>query len=164
MTRAFIGIGSNVGDRHGYMAFARQQLAAMPRTKLVRFSSIIETAPVGPVAQSAFLNAAAELETSLHPFDLLDGLVAIEVEAGREPRATRVKWGPRTLDLDILLYGDRVISQDELVVPHPMLHERWFVLKPLSELDPDFVHPLLEMRIGELLKYLEQSQPTTDSK
>ena len=158
MTRAFIGIGSNVGDRQGYLDLARRELSALPRTKLVRFSSTFETAPVGPVHQGAFFNAAAELETELDPFDLLDGLAAIEGKAGREPRRTRVKWGPRTLDLDILLYGDRVISSDELVVPHPMLHERWFVLKPLAELDADLVHPVLEMRIGELLKYLEQSE------
>lgn len=161
MTRVFIGIGSNVGDRQGYMDLARRELSQLPQTRLVRFSSIIETAPVGPVAQGAFFNAAAELETSLDAFTLLDALAAIEVKAGREPRPTRVKWGPRTLDLDILLFGDQVISQDELVVPHPMLHERWFVLKPLAELDPNIVHPLLEMRIGELLKYLEAENNTT---
>ncbi len=157
MTRVFIGIGSNVGDRQGYMDLARRELSQLPRTRLVRFSSIIETAPVGPVAQGAFFNAAAELETSLDAFALLDALAAIEVKAGREPRAARVKWGPRTLDLDILLFGEQVISHDELVVPHPLLHERGFVLKPLAELDPDIVHPLLEMRIGELLRYLEAS-------
>lgn len=164
MTRAFIGIGSNVGDRQAYMDLAKRELAALPRTKLVRFSSIYETAPVGPVQQGEFFNAAAELETALDPFDLLDGLAAIEAKAGREPRRTRVKWGPRTLDLDILLYGDRVISHDELVVPHPMLHERGFVLKPLAELDANFVHPVLEMRIGELLKYLEEGEKAATGK
>ncbi len=156
MTRVFIGIGSNVGDRQAWIELARRELAALPSTRLARFSSVYETAPVGPVQQGAFLNAAAELETALDPFDLLDALAAIEGKAGRESREQRIKWGPRVLDLDILLFGNRVISQDELVVPHPMMHERWFVLKPLAELDPDVVHPLLEMRIGELLKYLDQ--------
>jgi 2-amino-4-hydroxy-6-hydroxymethyldihydropteridine diphosphokinase len=158
MTRVFIGIGSNVGDRRGYIELARHELAALRCTALVKFSSVIETAPVGPVRQGAYLNAAAELNTTLDPFDLLDGLAAIEVKAGREPRKARVKWGPRTLDLDILLFGDRVISHDELVVPHPMLHERWFVLKPLAELDADVVHPVLEMGVGELLKEVEAKQ------
>jgi len=158
MTRVFIGIGSNVGDRRGYIELARRELVALPRTALVKFSSIIETAPVGPVEQGAYLNAAAELDTQLDPFDLLDGLAAIEAKAGREPRKTRVKWGPRTLDLDILLFSDRVISHDELVVPHPMLHERWFVLRPLAELDAGVVHPVLEMTVGELLKDVEAKE------
>lgn len=155
MTRAFIGIGSNVGDRQGFVALARKELASLPDSELVKFSSIYETSPVGPIEQGAYLNAAAELRTTLDPFTLLDAIAAIEAKAGREPRKDRPKWGPRTLDLDILLYGNRVISQDELVVPHPMLHERWFALKPLAELDPDLVHPVLEMRVGELLKYVE---------
>ena len=156
MTRVFIGIGSNVGDRRGHIELARRELAKLERTELRGFSPVYETEPVGPVAQGAYLNAAAELETRLDPFELLDGLAAIERQAGRLPQDKRVKWGPRTLDLDILLYGDRVISGDELVVPHPMMHERWFVLKPLTDLDPGAVHPLLEMTVGDLLKYVEK--------
>jgi len=158
MTRVFIGIGSNVGDRAAHIDLARSELAALPKTELVKFSKVYETAPVGPIEQGAYLNAAAELDTELDAFELLDGIAKIEAMAGREPRSNRAKWGPRTLDLDILLFGDRVISSDELVVPHPMLHDRWFVLKPLADLDPDLVHPVLEMRVGELLKYVEQQQ------
>lgn len=156
MTRVFIGIGSNVGDRAAYIELARRELAALPGTSLVRFSAVYETEPVGPVAQGAFLNAAAELNTSLDPFELLDEIVRIEQLAGRPPEERRVKWGPRTLDLDILLFGSRVISHDELVVPHPMMHERWFQLKPLADLDPAVVHPVLEMTVGDLLKEVER--------
>ncbi len=156
MARAFIGIGSNVGDRAGFIELARRELSRLPGTSLTRFSQIYETEPVGPVAQGPFLNAAAELDTALDPFELLDEIVRIEELAGRPPEERRVKWGPRTLDLDILLFGSRVISHDELVVPHPMLHERWFQLKPLADLDPNVVHPALEMTVGDLLKEVER--------
>lgn len=158
MARVFIGIGSNMGDRRGHIALARQALAELPRTRLVKFSPVYETAPVGPVQQEPFLNAAAELQTSLTPHSLLGELAAIEARAGRTPQDKRLKWGPRTLDLDILLYDDQVICGDELRVPHPMMHQRWFVLKPLADLDPKAVHPALEMTIGDLLKALEESQ------
>ena len=158
MARVFIGIGSNVGDRQGYIDLARSELAKLPDTLLVKFSSVYETPPVGPVEQGPFLNAAAELSTELDPFDLLDGLARIEALAGRAAEEKRIKWGPRTLDLDILLYGERVISNDELVVPHPMLHERWFALKPLAELDANAVHPVLEMTVGDLLREVENGR------
>ena len=161
MAQVFIGIGSNRGDRQVHLAHARRALADLPRTALARFSPVYETAPAGPIQQQpAYLNAAALLETQLDPFDLLDQLNQIELAADREPPSQRVRWGPRTLDLDILLYAQRVISNDELVVPHPMMHERWFVLKPLADLDPQAVHPLLQMTVGELLQYLEQAQAT----
>jgi 2-amino-4-hydroxy-6-hydroxymethyldihydropteridine diphosphokinase len=156
MARVFVGIGSNVGDREGYIELARRGLAAIPRTRLVAMSPVYETEPVGPVPQGSFLNAAAELETDLEPFELLRAMREVERAAGREPPDQRMKWGPRTLDLDILLYGERVLSHDDLVVPHPLMHERWFVLKPLADLDPSVVHPLLEMTVGDLLEYLEQ--------
>ncbi|MEX2216443.1 MAG: 2-amino-4-hydroxy-6-hydroxymethyldihydropteridine diphosphokinase [Phycisphaeraceae bacterium] len=158
MARVFIGIGSNVGDRQSFINLARTELAKLPGSLLVKFSGVHETPPVGPVEQGPFLNAAAELSTKLDPFDLLDELARIEALAGRTPEAKRVKWGPRTLDLDILLYGEQVISHDELVVPHPMLHERWFALKPLAELDANVVHPVLEMTVGDLLKEVERGR------
>ena len=159
MAKAFIGIGSNLGDRQAHLAMARAELAALPRTTLAAFSPVYETAPLGPVGQGAFLNAAARLETELDPYDLLDALQAIEAKAGREPPEKRRKWGPRVLDLDILLYDNRVVSGDDLVIPHPMMHERWFVLRPLADLAPRLVHPVLEMTIGDLLLYVEQNDP-----
>lgn len=162
MARVFIGIGTNLGDRAANIELARRSLASLPRTRLVAFSPVYETAPVGPVEQGTFLNAAAELDTQLDPYDLLDALARIEGFAGRTPRAQRLKWGPRTLDLDILLFENRVISSDELIVPHPMMHERWFVLKPLADLAPGAVHPLLEMTIGDLLRDVEEkSRPSS---
>ncbi len=158
MTRVFVGIGSNVGDRQAHIERARQGLAGLAQTQVVRISDVYETEPVGPVPQGPFLNAVAEVTTGLDPFDLLDGLASIEQEAGRTPVERRQKWGPRTLDLDILLFGDRVLSSDELVVPHPMMHERWFVLKPLCDLDAGVVHPVLEMTVGELLAHVENGR------
>lgn len=160
MTSVFIGIGSNVGDRAAYMRLAQERLAELDRTRLIAVSKMYETEPVGPVPQGQYLNAVAKLNTQLDPYELLDALDVIEQQAGRPPRDERTKWGPRTLDLDILLYGSRVISSDELVVPHPMMHERWFVLKPLAELDAAVVHPLLEMTAGELLSYLDHGAKT----
>ncbi|MCE9590880.1 MAG: 2-amino-4-hydroxy-6-hydroxymethyldihydropteridine diphosphokinase [Planctomycetes bacterium] len=155
MTRAFIGIGSNVGDRHAHVSMVRDALPKLPGTALVAFSPVYETDPVGPMPQEKYLNAAALLETTLPPADLLRELRAIEARTGRPPVAQRVHWGPRTLDLDILLYGDQVICNDELTIPHPRLHERWFVLKPMADLDPAAIHPLLHKTIGELLAAVE---------
>ena len=156
MARVFIGIGANLGDRAANIELARRALAQLHQTKLVQFSKIYETEPVGPMPQEKYLNAAAELETRLDPYDLLDELAKIEATTGRTPLDKRIKWGPRTLDLDILLYDDRVISSDELVVPHPMMHDRWFVLKPLADLAPGIVHPTLEMTIADLLRDVEE--------
>lgn len=154
MARAFVGVGSNVGDREAHLARARAGLASLPDTQLVGWSRVYETDPVGPVAQARFLNAAAELATTLGPRDLLAGLRGIEREAGREPGDRRVRWGPRTLDLDILLYDDLVLQEADLVVPHPRMHERAFVLRPLVDLDPGVLHPALARTAAELLRGL----------
>ena len=156
MARAFIGVGSNLGDRQATLASARQALSRLPQTTLTDWSNVYETEPVGPVEQGKYLNAAAALETALEPAVLLGHLSEIEQRSGRSPQDQRIKWGPRTLDLDVLLFDDLVVSEDDLVIPHPLMHERWFVLKPLADLDAGAVHPLLEMTVGELLKYVEQ--------
>ena len=155
MARAFIAVGSNLGDRHGHIEAARAALARLPRSRLVGFSSVYETAPVGPVAQGDYLNAAAELATELDPFELLGQLAEIERRCGRPPPPQRVAWGPRTLDLDILLYDDRAISTAALVVPHPRMHERSFVLEPLAELAPEARHPILHKTVRELLTAIQ---------
>ena len=136
---------------------ARQSLAQLPESRLAAISPVYETDPVSPVPQGRYLNAAAALETQLTPRQLLAALLAIERRAGRPPRSERVQWGPRTLDLDLLLYDQQIICDDDLIVPHPRMHERWFVLKPMADLDASLVHPLLEMTIGDLLQYVEQS-------
>jgi len=133
MTRAYVGVGANLGDRE---ATIRAALAALPG--VVAVSALRETDPVGIVEQPLFLNGAAALETELAARELLETLLAVERELGRE-RGER--WGPRTIDLDLLLYGDETIDVPGLEVPHPRLAERAFVLEPLLELDPSLRLP-----------------------
>lgn len=136
--RAFIGIGSNLGDPVRQVARAFKSLSSMPLTTLRRRSSLYRSAPLGPQDQPHFINAVAELETRLLSEKLLDALQAIENTQGRE-RSRR--WGPRTLDLDLLLYGEQEISTPRLQVPHPGLPQRHFVLYPLAELAPNLQVP-----------------------
>ena len=133
MTLAYVGLGSNLGDREGTI---RAALAKLPG--VVAVSTLRETDPVGITDQPRFLNGVAALETELAPRELLDVLLAVERRLGRE-RGQR--WGPRTIDLDLLLYGDEVIDETGLTIPHPRLHERRFVLEPLAELSPALVVP-----------------------
>ncbi len=133
MTRAYVGVGSNLGDREATIAAA---LAALPG--VVGVSTLRETEPVGVIDQPPFLNGAVALETELAPRVLLDLLLAIERDLGRERRE---RWGPRTIDLDLLLYGDETVDEPGLTVPHPRLHERRFALEPLLDLDPELAVP-----------------------
>jgi 2-amino-4-hydroxy-6-hydroxymethyldihydropteridine diphosphokinase len=135
---AFIGLGSNLGDREAMIRQALEALAALPQTELLRASSLYDTEPVGDVEQPNFLNAVAHVDTSLPARQLLWNLLLIEKRLGRE-RARR--WGPRIIDLDLLLYGNEVIEEADLRVPHPELTRRAFVLVPLVELDATLVHP-----------------------
>jgi 2-amino-4-hydroxy-6-hydroxymethyldihydropteridine diphosphokinase len=139
MTRAYVGLGSNLGDRERMIWGAIHMLAFNPEVEVVAVSSIRETEPVGMLDQPAFLNAAAAVDTELGPRALLDLLLAVEGELGRTRDGAR--FGPRTIDLDLLLYGDETVDEPGLVVPHPRLHERRFALEPLAELDPDLVVP-----------------------
>ena len=139
MTRAYIGLGSNLGDRAATLRAALEQLAAEPEVEVVAVSAFRETEPVGIVDQPRFVNAAAAVDTALSPRELLDGLLAIETRLGRTRAGPR--FGPRTIDLDLLLYGDEEIAEPGLRVPHPRLHERFFALEPLAELDPQLVVP-----------------------
>ena len=130
----YVALGSNVGDRAAHLAYARARLAALPGTRLLKQSRVEETAPLGPVPQGAYLNQMVLLETALEPAELLVQLHAIESERGRERRAG-VRWGPRTLDLDVVRFGDRVLRDPHLVIPHPELPNRPFWLRELAELD-----------------------------
>jgi 2-amino-4-hydroxy-6-hydroxymethyldihydropteridine diphosphokinase len=134
VARAFVGLGSNLGDREKTLRDAVQRLARLPRTRVARVSRLRETEPIGYLAQPPFLNGAVELETELRPRELLEALLALEQAFGRE-REGVPRHGPRTLDLDLLVYGGERVSEPGLEVPHPRLHERAFVLEPLADLD-----------------------------
>lgn len=133
---AAVALGSNRGDRAATLRSALAALGALPRTRLLAGATPIETAPVGPVPQGPYLNSAALLETALTPRELLDALLEIERAHGRR-RTRERRWGPRTLDLDLLTHGQAVIDEPGLTLPHPRLRERRFVLEPLAEIAPD---------------------------
>ncbi len=144
-----IGLGSNLGDRRETLEAAIRALGDVPGIIVHRVSSFRETEPVGgPAGQGMYLNAAAALETRLDPFELLRALQQIEARFGR---LRTVRWGARTLDLDLLLYQDRIIDTPELKVPHPRLASRRFVLEPLAEIAPHAVEPVSKRTIAELL-------------
>jgi 2-amino-4-hydroxy-6-hydroxymethyldihydropteridine diphosphokinase len=136
---AYIGLGSNLGEPLQQLDAAFTALSKLPDTRVVRHSSFYASKPMGPADQPDYINAVAELETALDPQNLLLALQAIEQAQGRV--RTGQRWGARTLDLDLLLYGDEVIHTDSLQVPHPGLAEREFVLIPLAEIAPDVVIP-----------------------
>ena len=150
---AYVGLGSNLGDRGATLLAALEALRNSPAVEVVAVSTFRETDPVGVVDQPRFVNAVAALETSLAPRELLVRLLQVERELGRD-RAREERWGPRTVDLDLLLYGDDVIDEPGLTVPHPRLAERAFVVVPLLELAPDLTLPdgrrLRDVRAPEL--------------
>ena len=135
MTRAYVGLGANLGDRKGTIRRAVERLDEEPGIEVVAVSTLRETDPVGNEDQPRFLNGAVAVETDLEPVDLLGRLLAVERELGRV-REPGVRDGPRTIDLDLLLYGDRIEEEPGLTVPHPRLAARRFALEPLHELDP----------------------------
>ena len=137
-TKAFIGLGANLGDHQAQVRRALLTLAELPGTRLLAASSLYRSAPVGVVAQPDFINAVAEIATTLVARALLEALLAAERRFGRR---REFPGAPRTLDLDLLLYGDQVIAEPGLIVPHPRMHERAFVLAPLAEIAPDIAIP-----------------------
>lgn len=154
MHTAYIGIGSNLGNREENCELAIKLLIKNGITVTKR-SSMLETEPWGVKEQPNFINMALEIETSLKPDELLHFLKNIEIEVGRLPTA---HWGPRVIDLDILLYDDIVLKTSELEIPHPGISEREFVLKPLAEIAPKKIHPVLRKSIRDLLQETDSSQ------
>ncbi len=150
---AYIGLGSNLGDREATLRLALRELGDREGIEVARVSPFIETEPVGGPPQGPFLNAAAELRTDLSPGGLLAALQGVEDRFGRE-RA--VRWGPRTLDLDLLLYDGEIVREPALQVPHPLMHARRFVLEPLCRIAPDALHPVLGKTVRELLLELTE--------
>jgi 2-amino-4-hydroxy-6-hydroxymethyldihydropteridine diphosphokinase len=139
VARAYVGLGANLGPREVTLLRAVELLAAEPRIEVVAVSQLRDTEPVGEIEQPEFLNGAVALETDLSPRELLDSLLRVERELGRRRDGTR--WGPRTIDLDLLLYGSESVDEPGLRVPHPRLHERRFALEPLLDLDPELEIP-----------------------
>ena len=149
MARVFIGVGSNQGDRLTSISRGVQALGAIAGVRVVQMALVAETAPVGGPPQGPYLNTVVEIDTTVPPRELLQLLKAIERQMGRQP--SDVRWGPRPIDLDVLLYEDLVVRESDLEIPHPRLHERRFVLEPLTQLAPDVVHPVLKQSIKALL-------------
>jgi 2-amino-4-hydroxy-6-hydroxymethyldihydropteridine diphosphokinase len=147
--QAYIGIGSNVGDRFAHCLAGVEAVGRLGGTRVMGCSRWYETEPVGEVVQAWFLNGAVGIETTLSPHDLLTRCRYIEGTRGRD-RAREVPGGPRPLDLDILLFGDQVIAMPDLHVPHPRMAERAFVLAPLEDIAPRAVHPVLKRTISDL--------------
>jgi len=147
--RAFIGIGSNLGDRKANYLEAVERIQKLPGTRIVKQSSLYESEPHGD-ATTWFVNAVIEIETEAGPEELLKRLKAIETTMGRK-RVRGKRWGSRVIDLDILFYNNAIIDKRTLKIPHPEVPNRKFVLAPLSELAPQFIHPKLSATVTELL-------------
>lgn len=148
MSTAYLALGSNLGNRLAFLRGGRDILAKSPAIELIQASGVYETEAVGgPADNPLFLNAVLEIQTTFDPEQLLEACLAAEDEFGR---SRPIRWAPRTLDIDILLYADRVLCEEDLTIPHPRLQERAFVLAPLLEIAPDLKHPLLDQTITEL--------------
>ena len=155
MPLVYIGFGSNIGDRLVHIQNAIHILSKTEGITLKEISSIYTTDPVGYEAQAQFLNGVAAIQTILSPLSLLHTLKDIETAIGRKHR---IRWGPREIDLDILIYGDLCVQTETLVIPHPEMHLRGFVLVPLAEIAPNLIHPVLQETIQTLLNRLEGSE------
>lgn len=149
---AYLGLGTNLGDRQANLREALRLLTQGPGLRLLHCSQVYETEPWGVTEQPRFLNCVAEVEASLEPEPLLARCKEVEERLGRVPGP---RWGPRLIDVDILLYGDEVVELPDLEIPHPRLHLRAFALVPLAELAPSAVHPVLGRNIGELAQAVE---------
>jgi 2-amino-4-hydroxy-6-hydroxymethyldihydropteridine diphosphokinase len=147
MPVVYLGLGSNIGDKQGNITSALCRISEICEVK--KKSRMYLTEPVGNIEQDWFLNCVVEIQTEIDPKQLLSSFKSIERKLGR---AKNVKNGPRIIDIDILFYGNNIVNTKNLVIPHPLLHERLFVLQPMIDLNPDFIHPVLKKSIQELYK------------
>lgn len=155
MAIAYLGLGSNIGDREKSLNNAIAKLSEVPGIQVTKISSRYETKPYGKTNQPDFMNMAVEVDTNLTPLDLLETVLGIEHELGRV--RTEV-WGPRSIDIDVLLYEDLELKLTDLKVPHPEMHLRSFVLDPLNEIAPKREHPTLQMTVEKIKEQLDKSQ------
>ena len=149
MTKVFLGLGSNIGDRKKYLQEAIQEIKNIPGTKVVKLSAVYETEPWGFKEQGEYLNAVMEIETEQSYEKLLKEVKGIEIILGRDKTD---KWKSRKIDIDILFYGDLVYEDENLHIPHNHIEDRNFVLVPLNEIEPDFIHPVTKKKISEILQ------------
>ena len=152
---AYIGIGSNLGDKLQNYEKAISEIVKIDRHRFLAKSSLFKTQPMGYTAQDWFVNGVIKIETDLEPHELLQALKTIESQLGR---AKTFRWGPRTIDLDILFFDDIEIQTEELQIPHPSIQDRGFVLIPLAEIDRNLVHPTLKKTVQEFLENLKEDQ------
>lgn len=157
MADVYLGLGSNLGDRMAYLRRALDAIEQLPDAVVVEQSPVYETPPMGPQDQGAYCNMAVYLKTSLSPRTLITHLQSIETQLGRPSPEHRQHWGPREIDIDVLLYDEQVINEPGLTVPHPGIPDRWFVLKPLTDLAAGSIHPVLNCSIKTLLTEVEKA-------
>jgi 2-amino-4-hydroxy-6-hydroxymethyldihydropteridine diphosphokinase len=152
---AYLGLGSNMGDTLENIHQAEYGLMQSPSIHIIKSSSYYHTRPWGKTDQADFVNSVLQIETSLSPRELLSLCLLIEKQMGR---IREEKWGPRIIDIDILCYGSQIINEPDLIIPHPYLHERAFVLIPFKEISPEFVHPVLKKSMIQLTELLDSDQ------
>jgi len=152
LATAYLSLGSNSDDRLEFLQGAIRKIEESHRISIKKVSSVYETQPVGYINQAWFLNLVLEVQTSLDPLPLLEHLLAIENQMGRKREA---KWGPRNIDVDLLLYDNQLVHSDRLIIPHPQMHKRRFVLIPLAQIAPQLLHPLLKKSAPQLLEACE---------
>jgi 2-amino-4-hydroxy-6-hydroxymethyldihydropteridine diphosphokinase len=154
----YVALGANLGDREAMLTAAIRAVELESDLLLLAASPVFETAPLGPTGQGAYLNAVMQLHVWLGPVELLHRLQSIESLLGRDRRREAERWGPREIDLDILFFGDRCIESPDLVVPHLHAHERIFVMAPMAEIAPSYVHPKLGITINQIAHSLADSE------
>lgn len=154
MKTAYIGIGSNLGDPLKNCEVATEKIGRIPHSRVISCSPLYKTEPVGVKGQHWYINGAVSLSTGLSALDLIKNLLVIERDMGR---VRKERWEPRIIDLDILLFGEDIINENDLVIPHPLMHERRFVISPMVDLVPDLIHPILGRTMKELLSAISDN-------